>query len=429
MSGIKEKNDKIELLKNECRLAKVPFQKVGIIYPRFWEELHDVIMQKPHEQKQILNGVIFTKEFNQKDFNVDIPNETRNYYLDNSTNGRNIFSIFSKDSNETRTLIFYSELTQSDLLSYTNDQRKNNVIITRENSEVRVYYHGTISVLDNRIWNIYKRKTDIIQILNKKLVSIPENFETLLEYAYYDLALNKIGTTLVFYSDESNINSIEMDVKKPKEPIDLNNQPNRALLKNYAKNHDGAIIVNSSNQVIGINAKLNLSDKALKVVKSNFTGMRHTSSAAYSYDHKTTLIITVSDDGGATVFRQGKVVFDMKSELSSVSEELQHNVSQGQLNFSNYTHIPLNNRSQKRNYNHLYNKLKKTQNFAEDLGEISEIGSATAICPRCGRKYIIGFVRISGWNDHEELECKKCGSIYYSKSCFELIGELVNDDK
>lgn len=428
---INNDNARIELFKKECSLANLPFIRVGQVYTEFWDKLYEIITQKSHEQKEIQSGYIFTKEYNEKDFNSDISSEIKDYYLDSSTNGKNTFCLFSKSDNKTRTLIYRSELSPTDLLSYTTDSKKNNIVITRSNSETRIYYHGTISVLDNREWSIYNNQRDNIEIIKKEINSIPNNFDILLDFAYYDLAVSKIGTTLVYCLDE-NIDLSKVKAKTPQKPIDLKNTYEQIILKNYAQNHDGAIIVDSDIQVLKINAKLPFDNSTLSKIQSEqFTGMRHTSSAAYSFENSNTIIITVSDDGGATVFKNGKVILNMKSEL--LHQTIHEYRNNNQINFISLK--PEKTIIKKKVarvsnpilYRTLHDKLNKTQEFADQVGENSETGSTTAICPKCGQEYLIGYVKITGWNDHEELECEKCGTTYYSKSCFELIGEPINN--
>ncbi len=430
---INNDNEKIELFKKECSLANLPFIRVGQVYTEFWDKLYEIVTQKSHEQKEIQSGYIFTKDYNEKDFKSDISSEIKDYYLDSSTNGKNTFCLFSKNDNKTRTIIYRAELSPTDLLSYTTDNKKNNIVITRLNSETRIYYHGTISVLDNREWSIYNNQRDIIEIIKNGINSIPKNFKLLLDFAYYDLAVSKIGTTLV-YCLNGNIDLSKVKAKTPQKSIDLRNRYEQIILKNYAKNHDGAIIVDSDIQVLKINAKLPFDNSTLSEIQSEqFTGMRHTSSAAYSFEHPNTIIITVSDDGGATVFKNGKVILNMKSEKWSQMIQSDKTVNNNQLNCLSIKSVkPIIKETRSNNssyylYSRLFKQLSKIEKIAEENGQISESGSSITVCPNCGQKYFIGYVRIPGWNDHEELKCEKCGITYYSKSCYELIGEPINE--
>ena len=222
-----------------------------------------------------------------------------------------------------------------------------------------------------------------------------------------------------------------------KKDIDLSKDLELALLKEYARTHDGAIIINFDNRIAGINAKLTPEEETIQAIeeKYHFGGMRHTFSCAYTYEHPDTVIITTSDDGGATVFSKGEIVLSNKfKEFDSQEKHQQFDYSVERLNFTSISRVPSqkqkkNTRSKSSVTKNMHLHLESFQKMAEEYGESSEIEYTTTKCPKCKQQYIVGYIRIVGWNNHEELKCKNCGTVYYSKSCFELVGEPILEEK
>ena len=50
-------NDKVELLKKECELEKLPFLGIENEYPDFYQILNDIITEKEHEKKISIQGL------------------------------------------------------------------------------------------------------------------------------------------------------------------------------------------------------------------------------------------------------------------------------------------------------------------------------------------------------------------------------------
>ena len=460
--GDTEKNKKVECFKAECQLFQLPFQKVRRIYPNFWDYLYDIVSQKPHEQHPVQTGVVFTKNRIEKDDNLkEIGFEIKDYYLDDSADGKKVFWIPSMDNNPDRTIIFNSEVNQIDLLSFVDGEKNNNIIVTRSRMEIRVFYQGSISVYENRDWMIYRNKESILTSLAKYSIMNSQLFH-IIEFAYYDLAINKVGATLVFFTNEL-LDWSGMEAKKVKDGINLNTDLELALLKKYARTHDGAIIIDPNNALVGRNAKLTPTEQSIETVskKYKFEGMRHTSSCAYTYEHHNSIVITTSDDGGATIFINGDIVLSnryssseaQKEESATTQQELNkkdHKNNDTKQTGLTWKHNPMVSyaydkktrimanpsliakKTSKTYYppkttkNHLSSRLESFRQIANEYGEYSEIEYSSTKCPSCNRQYRIGYIRVSGWNDHEELRCSDCGTVYYSKSCFELIGEPIS---
>lgn len=430
--GRERKDKKVALFKAECLLNKLPFSRVGIIYPFFWDCLYDVVSQKPHEQRSVHTGVIFTKEFEEVSFHLKNNSFViRDYYLDESADGRSVFCLLSKIETENKTLIFNHELTQTELLSFVEDERKNTVIVVRSDMEVRVFYHGTISIYENRDWMLYVKKEELRSILSNNLKLTPQ-LERILFFAYYDLAIEKIGASLVFHTEKGcsweGVKSKEME-----KPINLNDDIELALVKKYAITHDGALLIENDVFLVGKNAKLMPKPETVDTIDNeyHFGGTRHTSSCAYTREYPNTIIITTSDDGGATIFSKGVIVLS-NNRICDLSKKLQSSNGNNteSLCFNTIIEKPLQGLAKMYSNKHaventIDEKLEALQLMAEQYDEYSDITYTSQKCPKCGQLYNIGYIRITGWNDHEELRCIKCGTMYYSKSCFELLGEPV----
>lgn len=461
---------RVELFKSECLLFSLPFSEIEKIYPIFWDSLYDIVTQKPHEQHSTYNGLIFAEDYVDEDYCLKNNSHViRDYYLADSADGKSVFCLSSNTCVKNMTLIFKSELSQIDLLSIVERDGNNTVIITRENMEIRVFFHGTISVYENRDWIIYSNKTMAHSFLHTKQIYSPF-IERLFDFAYYDLAVNKIGASLAIHTDDST-SWPDTVIKEDELNICISNSDNLdfSLLQKYARTHDGAILINHDGSLGGISAKLKPTGQTVDDTekKYHFGGLRHTMSCAYTCEHRNTMVLTTSDDGGATVFFDGKIVLSNKNGYGN-QHLLDDNSVQGVETFTNVKRgsstikrtlpdysdgwklglLTLNNLPAKTNISNSHPHKKSINNehppkrvpnysssqfesikkMVEEYGESSEIEFATAKCPKCHQQYWVGYIRVPGWNDHEELRCDNCGTLYYSKSCFKIVGAPIHED-
>ena len=368
--------DKIELLKEECRLNNCNFLNIDSIYSNFYKKLSEIFTTKVHEKKIIKCGTIFTD-------NTDlvIKYSTRNIINEDLTDGETVFELVNRKG-ETICAIFEKQLSHIDLV--TISKTKNTVIITKNENTIFIYSKSVIYVIENRRWTIRKNFELLPVKLKYILPDLKDDYlAEILKFAIYELSLNKIGTTIV-YNTEVTFNF--RDITK-KEECNLNISDTKLLL-NYLSYHDGAILVNNENKVIFVNAFLNADPQINK--ENEYSGTRHTSACNFSYRNPNVIVITVSEDGPVSVFFRGKEISNSKITTNR--------------NFS----VNLNSYEQ----------------MATDIDEVSEINTDTVTCSTCNTEYEVQYISITGNNDKETLECEICGNTYFSKHCFLLEGVM-----
>lgn len=375
-------NDKVELLKKECELEKLPFLGIENEYPDFYQILNDIITEKEHEKKISIQGLILCDKFK-----TTLKHSIVSYYLDNTSDGKKTFQLTEKNT-KSKTVIFENELSQRDLLTFVNDEK--NVIIIKTEKDIRIYFKGCISILEGRIWKYTPTVNSVLNQIRSIDASINiTHLEKLIFFAYFELSLNKIGATIVYFN-KTRFYSKWFDKSKARN-IDLNKIPEQEILKNYLNFNDGAIIIDQFLKVRFSNIFLQYKPSTLKNVKK-YSGTRHTSAVCFSYEKPKLYVITVSDDGPVSIFHAGKKI----EELSFIS---------------------------------FNQKLSKNRDFAEwvgkiaeERGEISDTYEEQVSCPKCNRKYILTITKLTGWNDHEEFDCPHCKIVISSHSCFSIDG-------
>ena len=290
--------DKIELLKEECRLHNCNFLSIDSIYPNFFVKLSDIFESKVHERRTIKCGVIFTDNID-----IKINYKKRKVVNEDLTDGERVFELVNK-LNESICLVFEKQLSHLDLISISKN--KNTVIVVKNENSILIYSKSVIYVIENRKWTIRKN----FELLPMKLKYIlpklnDENLSQILKFATYELSLRKIWTSIV-YNTKSRFPLRDIS-KKEKYNLSINDTE---LLSNYLTYHDGAVLVNNKNQVIYVNAFLN--SKPTKNKRIEFSGTRHTSACIFSYRNPNVIVITVTEDGPVSVFFRGNEISNSK---------------------------------------------------------------------------------------------------------------------
>lgn len=411
-----------DVIKTECELNGCNFSNIDADYTNFFDIVYRIISAKKHEKHTPEFGVIFCKD--KKIFS----GKTIDKVFDKSCDAKQVFQIYYKDEsgkNRQQMFVFDKEQSYSDLISYCKGT--GTVIIIRTTEDIFVFYNGKITRIDG--WSFYCLDSpsyirNEIQKYNDTMDI--DSFMEILNFAFYELSMNKIGTTIVCLSEKKG--DEKSFVSKDECSLDFSKEEERRILFNYLKNNDGAIVINSELKVIYQQVFLKYEkDENIK----QYSGTRHQSSACYSKAHKGVLIVTVSEDGPVTVFYDGAEVhsfypldFFSQTENENSARVIKDN------HISNDANLLLDESSNSRNSMvlHTPQKTKAFKDFsglicmAEEQGEIANEYEDSVDCPNCKTHYRVHYLKITGWNDREKLYCRKCGEKYYQRSCFELEG-------
>jgi DNA integrity scanning protein DisA with diadenylate cyclase activity/DNA-directed RNA polymerase subunit RPC12/RpoP len=371
-----------ELLKEECKLHNAQFTDIDQEYPGFYEILDEVIKKPPHENVEQVFGLIFAKSFFLTNGILKLP------YFYGVSDGETIFELFEQSSRDAdvkkSTLIFDYLLDQKLLLSLSIFHHT--ILFIKQMHCIRIYYKGSIYVIENRTWKIYNPIDDYILRMQKHYRELNFiQFREILSFAFHELSLNKIGATIVYLLNRND--TIPNAVNTFRSEINFGDIKQRRLLKNFLRYHDGAVAINLNNQVIQTNAFLVFSTEADKYVQ-NYSGTRHTSAAKYSFENPETIVVVISADGPVSVFSEGKNIDVLTVNTSyKINEEMERTYNDGE-------------------------HTKSEDEYTEH-------------CENCGKTFIINAITFEGWQTKESLRCSVCGHEYFSKNCSRLEHRLV----
>ena len=375
----KDEMDSKDLLIHELKLINFPQEELTSKFPEFIELTHKAMYLKPHENKMPSWGVILSEAI------PEVSHELIDDYKDSYCNGTRSFAFKLVGSDQKNTISFTRKLDNIDLVNIckTNDR----CTIQRIGNTLKLYYNGCIYVCENRSWKILATVHNELKKIQLHYRNVNETFmKDLLDFSFYELSLNKIGSTIIYWLDEK----FESEYASGIEPMGLNfNTPyHRYLIKNYLSKNDGAVIINCNGDVIGGQAHLTFSDSSKQFIQIKDKGTRHNSSARFSFDNSKSIVITVSEDGPVSVFSEGANI----AELSTVDPFFQNM--------------------------HMHD-------LARDNGHYSEEDELETTCNRCGKKFYINVLTISGWREWESEGCCICGSELHSQKCFTINSRIL----
>jgi len=366
-----------ESLKHELNENKIFLGKLGKLYPKFYKILDDIIYMHPHEKRFFGFGVIFS------DKPIPINHEKTNIFIPELTDGKKVFG-FIKLKNKTEYTLLLKDQYIGDLELVSICSNNKTCIILRSNEIIKIYYWGNIYINENRMWRKIEKRSLIQDRLVRHYPDINSDlFSKLLDMAYYDLSINKIGATIVYWIGNKPNRKIAINEKMN---IDFISDLGKVIIRNYIEKNDGAILINDKGMILGGKIHLQYTERS-SVVNSENKGTRHTSAKRFSYEYPRTIIITVSEDGPVSIFSNGANIIT---------------INQTDLNV---------------NYN--------ISNTASQFGKNSDYGMNQVVCQKCSTPYMISWSIVSGDNEPLEEKCSVCGSVIYSMDCFQLDSLLL----
>lgn len=387
----------------------------------FYNILAEIINLKKHENKEQLIGIIFSSE--EELFLLEKYGYIIQKNFENISDGKKVFNIVSgsmKSFLESKSVfVFEKEFNHYEILR----ELKSFCIISKKDSVINIYYRNTITSIDGRLWSFHGDTTLIAQRLNKYFPKLSgaskDRLGLLLNFANYELSMDRIGTTIVYHDE--NKKTFPLESVKNAEPISFfihdeqtlkskKLKDEKILLKNYLMFHDGAIVVDNAKEVFLGCAQLTY-NPATKIQDLNGKGTRHNSALKYSGEHSTEIIFVVSEDGPISIFHKGKLID------STTSINTQINIALGKQVTSN------GNENKTSSYIKADDNVRK---MASENDQLVDSYVETKKCPKCGALHKIEYVKVSGWNEKESVDCLSCHyPDIFSRLCYDMKATLM----
>ncbi|MET0146519.1 MAG: DNA integrity scanning protein DisA nucleotide-binding domain protein [Ilumatobacteraceae bacterium] len=129
----------------------------------------------------------------------------------------------------------------------------------------------------------------------------------MLDLAVHWLSPARVGATIVVHEEGFEWASMDVATKFHAPRLSIKNRQHFPALFASLQQHDLATLVTADGSVEYLGVGLRSSVEAERNVDSH-RGMRHRSAQRFSYDHPSTTIAVVSDNGPVTIFRGGAAV-------------------------------------------------------------------------------------------------------------------------
>lgn len=387
----------------------------------FYYILAEIINLKKHKNKEQLVGIIFSENETLSLLNKYGYIIQKNF--ENISDGKKVFNIVSSGMRSflesESVFVFEKEFNHYEILR----ELKSFCIISKKDSIINIYYRNTITSIDGRLWSFHGDTTLIAQRLNQYFPKLSgaskDRLGLLLNFANYELSMDRIGTTIVYHDE--NKKTFPLESVKNAETISLfihdeqtlkskKLKDEKVLLKNYLMFHDGAIVVDNAKEVFLGCAQLTY-NPATKIQDIKGKGTRHNSALKYSGEHSTEIIFVVSEDGPISIFHKGKLIDSTTSVNTQTNIVLEKQITSHSNESTTSSYIITDEDVGK--------KIFENDQLVDSHVE-------TKKCPKCGALHKIEYVKVSGWNEKESVECLSC---HYpdllSRLCYDMKASLV----
>ncbi len=202
-----------------------------------------------------------------------------------------------------RGLIFETDLVQLQELTGAAIIQRTPVL-----DVVRLAIDDAMVSWDGRNWRARPTAPALVDRLVTGAPGLPAGLAAdVLELCVHWLAPSRIGATIVIPHAELDVGSLDRSTAARTPALSVANRRHFSALGAVLRQHDLAVIVREDGELKGLSVGLRWTDDAEAAI-DNDRGMRHRSAQRFSYDHPTTTVFVVSEDGPVTVYRSGTVV-------------------------------------------------------------------------------------------------------------------------
>lgn len=370
-----------ELLKKELILNKIEILgKYEKKYPNLYEILTKLIYMKPHEGKYPKMGIVFSDSdlSRYSDEILPIKNENTSLSL-RLSDGESSFLWFGSQKHLNGILLF-EDLKNNEYNLMKLSEKTNSIIFLYKNKEIKIFAEGNIYTHENRHWKIKNGiKEKIDEVVNLADYKYPEVVIKLIEFAYYELSPNKIGSILIYLldNDYEKIKELNPPIKFSDYKINFKKKIHHYLVKNFLKQIDGATLILPEGNIWGTGLHLQYSQNSKEIIIEE-KGTRHTSAKRFTYDYNNAIVIVTSEDGPITVYSDG-VSIPISTSFNTIP--------------------------------------KKTilSNKEKDSKRSIKIKSDIATCFHCKKNHRVETIRTSVFDPLKTLYCKVCGTKLYER--------------
>jgi hypothetical protein len=180
--------------------------------------------------------------------------------------------------------------------------------------QVRLFSERRVIAWDGQTWTDRPTAAALLPQLRQRAPDLdPAVAHGLLDLAVHWLSPARIGATIVVHELGFEWASLDVATKFHAPKLSIANRRHFPALFASLQQHDLATLVTADGSVEYLGVGLRSTAEAERNVDSD-RGMRHRSAQRYSYDHPSTTIAVVSENGPVTIFRNGRAL-----SLSAVS--------------------------------------------------------------------------------------------------------------
>jgi hypothetical protein len=179
---------------------------------------------------------------------------------------------------------------------------------TRVSGQVRLFTERRVISWDGQSWTDRPTAGALLRALRDCAPDLEAAVARgLLDLAVHWLSPARVGATIVVHEHDFEWASLDVATKFHAPKLSLKNRQHYPALFASLQQHDLATLVTADGSVEYLGVGLRSSAEAERNVDSD-RGMRHRSAQRFSYDHPSTTIAVVSDNGPVTIFRNGQAI-------------------------------------------------------------------------------------------------------------------------
>jgi hypothetical protein len=175
--------------------------------------------------------------------------------------------------------------------------------------QVRLFTERRVVSWDGQAWMDRPTAAALLPALLGHAPDIdPEVAHGLLDLSVHWLSPARVGATIVVHESGFEWASMDVSTKFRAPRLSLKNRQHYPALFASLQQHDLATLVTADGRVEYLGVGLRSSEEAERNTDREHRGMRHRSAQRFSYDHPSTTIAVVSENGPVTIFRGGGAI-------------------------------------------------------------------------------------------------------------------------
>jgi hypothetical protein len=174
--------------------------------------------------------------------------------------------------------------------------------------QVRLFAERRVISWDGQSWTDRPTAAALLATLRRCAPNLdPAVAHGMLDLAVHWLSPSRVGATIVVHEGPFDWDSLDVSTKFRAPQLSIRNRQHFPALFASLQQHDLATLVAADGSVAYLGVGLRASAEAEAAVDSD-RGMRHRSAQRFSYDHPSTTIAVISDNGPVTIFREGRAI-------------------------------------------------------------------------------------------------------------------------